>query len=70
MRSLQIRLLTLWLLLAISAGVTGYLLLRFYQQSASTQVIREEDAVTRACRDIGDRYAFRWRLDGQGKRGN
>ena len=58
MRSLQIRLLTLWLLLAISAGVTGYLLLRFYQQSASTQVIREEDAVTRACRDIGDRYAF------------
>jgi signal transduction histidine kinase len=58
MRSLQIRLLTLWLLLAISAGVTGYLLLRFYQQSASMQVIREEDAVTQACRDIGDRYAF------------
>lgn len=52
------RLLALWLLLAISAGVTGYLLLQIYQQSASAQVVREEGAVTRACREIGDRYRF------------
>ena len=58
MRSLQTRLLVLWLLLAASACVTAFLLLEFYQQSASAQVSREEDVVTRACRDIGDRYAF------------
>ena len=57
-RSLRTRLLALWLMLATSAGVTGYLLLEFYQQSANAQVSRAEDAVARGCRDIGDRYAF------------
>jgi hypothetical protein len=43
--SLRTRLLALWLMLATSAGVTGYLLLEFYQQTANAQVSRAEDAV-------------------------
>jgi hypothetical protein len=58
MRSLQTRLLALWLLLAASGGVTAFLLLEFYQQSATAQARREEDLVTRACRDIAERYVF------------
>jgi signal transduction histidine kinase len=51
------RLLTLWLMLAASAVVTGYLLLEFYRQSANAQVARAEDQAVRACRDIADDYA-------------
>jgi signal transduction histidine kinase len=58
MRSLRTRLLVLWLMLAASAAATGFLLLEFYRQSANAQVGRAEDTVARACREIGDRYAF------------
>ena len=58
MRSLRIRLIALWVMLAASALVTGFLLLQFYRQSANVQVGQAEDTVIRACRDIGDRYAF------------
>jgi signal transduction histidine kinase len=58
MRSLRTRLIALWVMLAASAFVTGFLLLQFYRQSANVQVGQAEDAVIRACRDIGERYAF------------
>jgi signal transduction histidine kinase len=58
MRSLRTRLIALWVMLAASALVTALLLLQFYRQSANFQVTRAEDTVIRACRDIGDRYAF------------
>ena len=58
MRSLRTRLIALWAMLAASAFVTGFLLLQFYRQSANVQVGQAEDTVVRACRDIGDRYAF------------
>ncbi len=58
MRSLQARLIALWAMLALSALVTGFLLLQFYRQSANVQVARAEDTLVRACHDIGDRYAF------------
>lgn len=58
MRSLRTRLVALWVMLAASALVTGFLLLQFYRQSANVQVTQAEDAVVRACREIGDRYAF------------
>jgi signal transduction histidine kinase len=58
MRSLRTRLLALWLMLAVSGSVTALLLVEFYQQSTNTLVSRAEDAVARACRDLGDRYAF------------
>src|SRR5207253_7462353 len=58
MRSLRTRLIALWALLAASALVTGFLLLQFYRQSANVQVAQAEAAAVRACRDIGDRYAF------------
>jgi signal transduction histidine kinase len=68
MRSLRSRLLALWLMLALSGTVTGFLLLEFYRQSANAQVGRAEDAVARSCRDIADRYAFfvsGWRSAGR-----
>jgi signal transduction histidine kinase len=58
MRSLRTRLLALWLMLAVSGTVTGFLLLEFYRQSANAQVGRAVDLVTRACRELNDRYAF------------
>ena len=58
MRSLRTRLIALWATLAASAFVTGFLLLQFYRQSPNVQVAQAEDTVVRACRDIGDRYAF------------
>jgi signal transduction histidine kinase len=58
MRSLRTRLIALWAMLAASALVTGFLLLQFYRQSANVQIAQAEDTVVRACRDIGDRYAF------------
>ncbi len=54
---MRTRLIALWLMLAASAVVTGYLLLEFYRQSANAQVGRAEDQAVRACRDIADDYA-------------
>jgi signal transduction histidine kinase len=45
-------------MLAASAIVTGFLLLQFYHQSANVQVAQAEESAVRACRDIGERYAF------------
>jgi hypothetical protein len=50
------QLLVLWLLLALSAMVTGYLFLQFYSQTAARQVSEAEEIAGRACRTIGDRY--------------
>ena len=58
MHSLRGRLIALWVTLLVSALVTGFLLLEFYQQSANVQVAQAEDSVVRTCRAIGDRYAF------------
>jgi signal transduction histidine kinase len=58
MRSLRTRLLALWLMLAVSGAVTALLLVEFYQQSTNALVSRAEDAVTRSCRELADRYAF------------
>jgi signal transduction histidine kinase len=57
MRSLRTRLAALWLMLATSATVTGFVLLEFYRQSANAQVARADELVGRSCREIGDRYA-------------
>jgi hypothetical protein len=58
MRSLRTRLIALWMILVVSALVTGFVLLQFYRQSANVQVAQAEDSVIRSCRDIGDRFAF------------
>jgi signal transduction histidine kinase len=57
-RSLRARLYALWLLLAVSAATTGFVLYQFYVQSAAVQVASAEYAATRACRDLSGRYAF------------
>jgi signal transduction histidine kinase len=57
MGSLRTRLFALWFMLAVSGSATGFLLLEFYRQSANAQVGRAEEVVSRACREIGDRYA-------------
>lgn len=58
LRSLRAHLLVLWTLLLASAVATAYLLHAFYAQSAAVQVAQSELHVARACREIGDRYAF------------
>ncbi len=58
MRSLRARLIALWITLLASALVTAFLLIEFYRQSANVQVAHAEDSIIRACRAIGDRYAF------------
>jgi signal transduction histidine kinase len=58
MLSLRGRLIALWVMLVASALVTAFLLLQFYRQSANVQVAQAEDSIVRACRAIGDRYAF------------
>ena len=58
MRSLRGWLLILWLMLVVSAAVTGYLLIESFRQSAAAQVGRAQELVARSCRDIADRYAF------------
>jgi hypothetical protein len=63
MRSLRTSLLALFLMLAVSGTVTGFLLLEFYRQSANAQVSRAVDLVTRACRELDDQYAFSWPID-------
>jgi signal transduction histidine kinase len=56
MASLRGRLLALWVMLAASGAATSFLLMEFYRQSANAQVGRAEEIVSRACREIGDRY--------------
>ena len=56
MALLHSRLLALWVMLAVSGAATAFLLLEFYRQSANAQVSRAKEAVSRACREIGDRY--------------
>ena len=58
MTSLRSRLLALWVMLAASGAATAFLLVEFYRQSANAQVGRAEEVVSRACREIGDRYAL------------
>ncbi len=57
-RSLRAHLLALWVLILASAAATAYLLYEFYTQSAAVQVAQAEVQVARACREIGDRFAF------------
>lgn len=57
-RSLRAHLLALWVLILASAAATAYLLYEFYTQSAAVQVAQSELQVARACREIGDRFAF------------
>ncbi len=57
-RSLRAHLLALWVLILASAAATAYLLYEFYTQSAAVQVAQAELQVARACREIGDRFAF------------
>jgi signal transduction histidine kinase len=57
MRSLRTRLAALWLMLAASATVTGFVLLDFYRQSSNAQVARADELVDRSCRELGERYA-------------
>ena len=56
--SLRAHLLALWVLLLASAAATAYLLTEFYTQSAAVQVAQVELQAARACRAIGDRFAF------------
>jgi hypothetical protein len=56
MASLRSRLLALWVMLAASGSATAVLLVEFYRQSASAQVGRAEEVVSRACREIADQY--------------
>ncbi|MGX7705636.1 sensor histidine kinase [Methylobacterium sp. Gmos1] len=58
LHSLRAHLLALWFLLLASAAATAYLLFEFYTQSAAVQVAQAEVQVARACREIGDRFAF------------
>ncbi len=58
MRSLRSRLLALWIMLVVSGAATGYLLFESFQQTANARVARSDELITRACRDIADRYQF------------
>lgn len=58
MRSLRSRLLTLWIMLAVSGAATGYLLFESFQQTANARIARSEELVARACRDLADHYQF------------
>lgn len=57
-RSLNARLLALWVMLAISAIVTGYVLVAFFRQSTTAQADLAEQHLARSCLSIADRYAF------------
>jgi hypothetical protein len=57
-RSLQSRLLVLWLMLVVSGATTRYLLFESFRPTSNARVARSEDLVARACRDIADRYQF------------
>lgn len=48
----------MWLLIAASAAITGYLLVQFYWQTTARQIAEADEVAARACRTIGDRYRF------------
>lgn len=56
--SLRSRLLALWVMMVLSAGATGFLLVSFFRESATAQVERAQDRTIAACRALSDRYAF------------
>src|ERR1700722_2683842 len=58
LRSLRFRLLALWFLLLLSAGTTAFLLISFFNETASAQVDRAKERTAQSCRAIVDRYAF------------
>jgi hypothetical protein len=45
-------------MLVVSGAATGYLLFESFQQTANARVARSDELITRACRDIADRYQF------------
>jgi signal transduction histidine kinase len=57
-RSLRFRLLALWFVLLLSAAATAFLLVSFFQETASAQVDRAEERTAQSCRAIAERYAF------------
>jgi signal transduction histidine kinase len=56
--SLRARLLALWVMLAVSAIVTGFVLVAFFRQSTTAQADLAEQHLARSCLSIADRYAF------------
>ena len=58
MRSLTVRLVSLWLLSLAASLTVAVLLVQLERQSLRAQVSRAEAVVERACDQIGDRYAF------------
>ncbi len=58
MRSLRIRLFSLWLLSLAASLVVAFLLLHLYQQTAQARVSRAEAVVARACDLVRDQYSF------------
>jgi signal transduction histidine kinase len=56
--SLRFRLLALWFVLLLSAGTTAFLLISFYEDTASAQVERAQERTAQTCRALADRYAF------------
>lgn len=57
-RSLASRLLVLWALSLAASVAVGLLLLQLSRQTSDAQAARAEAVAARACRLIGDRYAF------------
>ena len=58
MRSLRSRLLAVWVVSLLVAGVVGVVLVGLYQQSAGAQEERARDAVADACTAIVDRFTY------------
>lgn len=58
MRSLRSRLLAVWAVSLLVAGVVGVVLLGLYRQSAGAQEERARDAVADACAAIADRFGY------------
>jgi signal transduction histidine kinase len=57
-RSLRFRLLALWFVLLLSAAATAFLLVSFFEETASAQVDRAEERTAQSCRAIAERYAI------------
>jgi signal transduction histidine kinase len=57
-RSLRFRLLALWFILLLSAGTTAFLLISFFEETATAQVDRARERTAQSCRAIAERYAF------------
>src|SRR3569623_1943503 len=58
MHSLRFRLLALWVMLVVTGASTAILLYQSYRQSANARLTRTEEFVSRAGRDIADRFQF------------